>query len=82
MAERNRLRELLVLYLLPHRGLVAGLSVLLFSAIGLQILNPRIMRDFIDLARSEADLELVVKAGFLFLGIAVSQQVLASRSLR
>lgn len=73
----NRLRELLASYLLPHRGLVASLSLFLFSSIGLQLLNPQIMRGFIDAARSEISLEQVLRAGFLFLAIAVAQQVLA-----
>ncbi len=75
--KRNRLRELLASYVLPHKGLVASLATLLFSSIGLQILNPQIMRGFIDAARSETSLDLVVQAGFLFLGVAVGQQVLA-----
>ncbi len=69
--QRNRLRELLATYLLPHRGLVASLTLFLFSSIGLQLLNPQIMRGFIDAARSEdISLEEVLQAGFLFLAIA------------
>ena len=74
--KRHRLREMLAQYLLPHRGLVAWLSILLFSSIGLQLLNPRIMGGFIDAARSQTSMGLVVQAGFLFLAIAVVQQVL------
>ncbi|MBT4101082.1 MAG: ABC transporter ATP-binding protein [Gemmatimonadetes bacterium] len=75
--KRNRLRELLASYVLPHKRLVGSLATLLFSSIGLQILNPQIMRGFIDAARSETSLDLVLRAGFLFLAIAVGQQVLA-----
>ncbi|MBT3344128.1 MAG: ABC transporter ATP-binding protein [Gemmatimonadetes bacterium] len=75
--QRNRLRELLATYLLPHRGLVSSLTLFLFSSIGLQLLNPQIMRGFIDAARSEISLEEVLRAGFLFLAIAVAQQILA-----
>ena len=73
----SRLRKLLSQYLLPHRGLLSSLAVLLFSSIGLQLLNPQIMRGFIDAARSEGPLEQVVRTGFLFLGVAVGQQVLS-----
>lgn len=73
----NRVRELLSRYLLPHRGLVASLSFLLLSSIGLQLANPQIMRAFIDTARSDADLSEVTWIGLLFLGVAVTHQVLS-----
>jgi ATP-binding cassette subfamily B protein len=55
-SQPNRLRELLSRYLLPHRRLVSSLTVLLFSSIGLQLVNPQIMRAFIDTARSDLDI--------------------------
>ena len=73
----NRVRELLALYLLPHRALVTSLSVLLLSSIGLQLANPQILRAFIDTARSDADLSEVTWIGMLFLGVAVAHQGLA-----
>lgn len=76
-SQPNRLRELLSRYLLPHRRLVSSLTVLLFSSIGLQLLNPQIMRAFIDTARSDVDMGEVTHIGLLFLGVAVAQQVLA-----
>lgn len=73
----NRARELLFRYLLPHRALVGGLTVLLLSAIGLQLINPQILGSFIDTAKSDAPIEQVVRIGFLFLAVAVGHQVLA-----
>jgi ATP-binding cassette, subfamily B, bacterial len=73
----SRVREMLSRYLLPHRRLVASLTALLLSSIGLQLVNPQIMRAFIDTARSDSDLVEVTHVGLLFLGVAVAHQVLA-----
>jgi len=45
---RSQYAKLLKQYLLPHRGLVTALTFLLFSNVGLQLINPQIMRRFID----------------------------------
>ena len=68
---------MLTRYLLPHRRLVSSLTVLLLASIGLQLINPQIMGAFIDTARSEAELRQVTYLGLLFLGVAVTNQVLA-----
>ena len=73
----TRVRELLTRYLLPHRGLVSSLTVFLFASIGLQLINPQILGAFIDSARSEADISEVTYLGLVFLGVAVTHQVLA-----
>ena len=71
----TRVRELLTRYLLPHRGLVSSLTVFLFASIGLQLINPQILGAFIDSARSEADISEVTYLGLVFLGVAVTHQV-------
>ncbi len=44
-------RDLLVTYLRPQRGRVALLAMLLLGDITLQLVNPQILRFFIDTAR-------------------------------
>ncbi|GIL09347.1 MAG: helicase [Chloroflexota bacterium] len=44
----HQYRDLLLTYLRPQRRRVAALAALLFSSIGLQLLNPQIVRYFID----------------------------------
>ncbi len=69
--------NLLVKYLRPIWSLTILLTVLLFTSIGLQLINPQIMRRFIDLAQSRAPEVLLVQNAVLFLGIALAQQVLS-----
>src|SRR5688572_19021035 len=65
--------QLLTRYLRPLRVKVALLTVLIFSGIGLQLLNPQIMRFFIDTALSsqtDTSLQPLMWAGAAFLCIA------------
>ncbi len=71
---------LLSTYLRPQRRRVILLAVLLLgSSIGLQLLNPQIVRYFIDTAIGGGSLETLGAAALLFIGIAQVQQI--SRSL-
>jgi ABC-type multidrug transport system fused ATPase/permease subunit len=59
----------------PQPLQVGGLALLLLVSIGLQLLNPQVMRQFVDRAMSGAsDRTLMIAAG-LFLFIALIQQV-------
>ena len=68
---RDWLRE----YLLPHWPRVLGLAVLLFGAIGFQIVNPQIMRVFIDSAIGGKPQKVLIFAALLFMGAALLHQV-------
>src|ERR1041385_2788613 len=58
----------------PQRRQVGALAVLLLGSTGLQLLNPQIMRQFVDRAMGGApDRTLLLEAG-LFLLIALVQQ--------
>ena len=67
-------RNLLGTYLRPQRGRVALLAVLLLSSIGLQLLNPQIIRSFIDTAQAGGPQRGLLGAAALFLGIALAQR--------
>ncbi|MDF1514608.1 MAG: ABC transporter ATP-binding protein [Anaerolineae bacterium] len=75
--------DLLVDYLQTQWLRVIVLAVLLFSGIGLQLLNPQIMRNFIDaatgIARSDVDIARantsLRNSALLFMGFAIIQQV-------
>lgn len=64
-------RQLLGVYLRPQRLRVVGLALLLFSGIGLQLLNPQIIRYFIDTAQAAGPLRnLMLAAGaYLLVGL-------------
>ena len=55
---------------------LAGLGVILFTGIGLQILNPQVMREFIDRALAGDDLRALQGLALSFIGIAIGQQLL------
>lgn len=66
---------LLVDYLRPQRNRVWLLSGLLFTGIGLQLLNPQLMRYVIDSALAQGPLESVTGAAVLFFALAFIQQL-------
>lgn len=67
-------RDMLVRYVLPQRKLLTGLTVLLFLSIGLQLVNPQIIRYFIDTAQGEGSLTPLYYAAGLFIAFSVLQQ--------
>ncbi|TYP70237.1 ABC transporter ATP-binding protein [Paenibacillus methanolicus] len=64
-------------YLLPQRGALVGLTLLLFASIGLQLVNPQIIRFFIDEAQGEGSMEPLYYAAILFIGFSVVQQIVS-----
>jgi ABC-type multidrug transport system fused ATPase/permease subunit len=68
-------RSLFAEYLRPQRLRVALLSALLLGGIGLELLNPQILRSFIDTAAAGGALPALTRAALLFIGVALIQQV-------
>lgn len=64
-------------YLKPYSGKMILLGLLLFGTIGLQLVNPQILRYFIDSTQAGGTLEPLLWAAGLFLGIAIMQQFVA-----
>lgn len=70
--------QLLATYLRPHRRRVVMLSALLLVSIGLQLLNPQLLRYFIDTAQNPASpLEALFVAAGVFITIAIVTQGLS-----
>ena len=65
---------LLAKYLRPQMRLVVGVAVLLFSNIALQLVNPQILRYFIDEALAGSPIGRLITAAVLFTVIALVQQ--------
>ena len=53
------------------------LAVLLLTSIGLQLVNPQIMRSFLDTAQSGGAPQGLVRDALLFIGIALVQQIVS-----
>lgn len=73
--------NLLVNYLVPQRNKVLMLLALLFGAIGLQLVNPQIMRRFLDQASAGDSLEVLTVLAVIFFIIALVQQVISVLSV-
>jgi len=69
--------ELLSRHIRPQKGRFALLAFLLFGSIGLRILNPQIMRSFIDSALAGEAMQTLMRAALAFIGIALIQQAVA-----
>ena len=80
-AERQNTRkhylELLSKYLLPQRKTLIGLTVLLFISIGMQLINPQIIRYFIDSAGKQGDMTPLFIAAGLFMGFSLIGQAVS-----
>jgi ABC-type multidrug transport system fused ATPase/permease subunit len=70
--------HLLITYLRPQGRRVLALTVLLLSSIALQIVNPLLLRYFIDTAQNpQSELQSLYIAAGLFIGISLATQVLS-----
>ncbi len=70
-------QRLLVKYLGAQRARLALLALLLFSGIALQLVNPQILRFFVDAARAGSSLDVLLQAAVLFFAIALVSQVVS-----
>ncbi|MBN2388378.1 MAG: ABC transporter ATP-binding protein [Anaerolineales bacterium] len=66
--------DLLARHIYPQKGRFALLTSLLLGSIGLRIVNPQVMRAFIDSALAGGALQALLVNGLAFLGIALVQQ--------
>jgi ATP-binding cassette subfamily B protein len=67
--------DLLAKYIRPQKGRFILLCVLLLSSIGLTLVNPQIMRYFIDTTQSSTEHRELLIAALAFIGVALLQQV-------
>ena len=70
-------RKLLGAYLRPQGKRVAALAALLLAGIGMQLLNPQIIRRFIDTAQAGGPVRTLVLASLAYLGIGLLGRGLA-----
>src|SRR3954454_3345771 len=73
----KRYLALLSEYLRPQSRRVVVLAVLLFSSVGLQLLNPQILRSFIDTATTQGSQRDMFIAALLFIGVALANQAIS-----
>lgn len=68
--------NLLVDYLNPQKGRVAKFAIALLASIGLQLVNPQILRYFIDTAVAGGSGQSLFFAALLFTGVALITQLI------
>ncbi len=73
----KRYFALLSEYLRPQSRRVLVLAALLFASVGLQLLNPQILRSFIDTATAQGSQRDMFIAALLFIGVALANQALS-----
>ena len=66
---------LLVEYLGPQKDRVILLGILLTVNIGIQLVNPQIIRHFIDITQSAAALSKLTQVAIVFIAAAITQQL-------
>lgn len=69
--------QFLSTYLRPQRGRFLWMVFFLLSDIALRLVNPQIMRQFIDTALGDGAQEDIVRLALIFLGVALVQQVVS-----
>lgn len=74
----RRYFNLLVEYLRPQWRQMTVLGILLLGSIGLQLLNPQILRGFIDSAAKGEGMDVLVRAGIFFLAAGLMNQILGT----
>lgn len=67
--------KLLYGYLKPQWKSMLLLSVLLLAALGMQLINPQIIRYFLDTAHTESSIRPLLWAAVLFIGVSLVLQV-------
>lgn len=71
----RRYWDLLADHIRPQRWRFILMAVLMLANIGLQIYNPRVMRNFIDAATAAAPLSDLMVVALTFMGLAVGQSL-------
>lgn len=74
----RRYFNLLVRYLRPQWRQMTLLGILLLGSIGLQLLNPQILRSFIDSAAKGEGMDVLVRGGVFFLVAGLLNQILGT----
>lgn len=78
MAEQTiRMRDLFGRYLRPQALRASLLALVILGGIAMQIVNPQIVKRFIDGAQAQSPIEQLVTLGVLFLGASLIAQILA-----
>lgn len=73
----RRYASLMLAYLAPQRRRMVALGALLLGSIGLQLVNPQVLRVFLDAATSGGSARSLALAAAIFIGAALGQQALA-----
>ncbi|MCP4543072.1 MAG: ABC transporter ATP-binding protein [Chloroflexi bacterium] len=71
----KRYWDLLVDYLTPQKGAATLLAILLLGNVTLQLVNPQIVRYFLDTVETDSGLDKLFGAATFFMGVAIVRQI-------
>ena len=72
----RRYRKLLFQYLKPQMGQVILMAALLLAGIGLQLVNPQVIRYFLDTAQAGGDISRLSAAAGVFIAFAILHELM------
>lgn len=70
-------QEMLSKYVFPEKRLLVRLAFLLIASIGLQLVNPQVIRYFIDTAQGQGSLKPLYIAAGVFIAFSIIQQIVS-----
>lgn len=70
-------QEMLSKYVFPEKRLLVRLAFLLIASIGLQLVNPQVIRYFIDTAQGQGSLKPLYIAAGIFIAFSIIQQIVS-----
>lgn len=71
----NHYKEMFQQYILPQRGKVILLMILLLSGLGLQLISPQLMRYYIDASSRTDSIDVLKMIAISFIGLALINQI-------
>ena len=63
-------------YIRPYKTRISIVGLLIFVNVGLQILNPQVLRYYLDSVSDVSSVSALTRAALLFIGIAVIQEMI------
>lgn len=68
--------SLLSIYVSPYKRKMLMIALLIFINVGIKVINPQIIRYYLDSVQSVTDLSVITNAALLFIGMAIIQEII------
>lgn len=68
--------SLLSIYVSPYKRKMLMIALLILINVGIKVINPQIIRYYLDSVQSVTDLSVITNAALLFIGMAIIQEII------